>query len=78
MLARMRIVLGSRSLSRRPAHEGLKQTLAADTPLGPQPAPNPPEVRFMQRVPADGLDHELLDGTYLVLTRAIPHFGEIE
>ena len=32
----------------------------------------------MQRVAADGLDHELLDGTYLVLTRAIPHFGEIE
>jgi hypothetical protein len=32
----------------------------------------------MQRAPVDGLDHELLDGTHLVLTRAIPHFGEIE
>jgi len=40
--------------------------------------PRPPEVRFMQRPFADGLDHELLDGRHLVLTRAIPHVGEIE
>jgi hypothetical protein len=32
----------------------------------------------MQRAFVDGLDHELLDGTLFVLTRAIPHFGEIE
>jgi hypothetical protein len=31
----------------------------------------------MQRALFDGKGHEL-DGTFFVLTRAIPHFGEIE
>ena len=32
----------------------------------------------MQRAFFDGKGHEILDGTFFVLTRAIPHFGEIE
>lgn len=32
----------------------------------------------MQRAFFDGKGHELVDGIHFVLTRAIPHFGEIE
>jgi hypothetical protein len=70
----MRFRVKSRSLFRRPSFEHRNRALATDTALRPKTA----EVRFMQRAFAEGKGHELLDGTHLVLARAIPHVGEIE